>query len=243
MHFWAAQVVDSRSAILRARRKTKSAPKHEIDRIEWFSAAKALRLLTHERDVQMLQKLVQYYEQRQLDTRTLIVVRHAKAIKRSSWKGGKGAEHTRPLSASGKLRAQELVGELSAYGISSLRTSPWRRCVSTFQPYAEITGVNLRRKNGMTERSYANDTKWVSKYFMQMVADLQKNRAVCVHRPTLPGFLVQIKEFSTAEQFAKIRRNDPWLEPGEMLVLHLTKRADVKRRIVQIERVSSDLTS
>lgn len=243
VHFWAAQVLDSKSPALRARKKTKSAPKHEIDRVEWCSAAKALRLLTYQRDVQMLRKLIRRYEQKRLDTRTLIVVRHALARKRSSWKHGKGPEHTRPLTVSGELRAQELVGELSAYGINSLRTSTWLRCVTTLEPYAKLTGVNLRRKNGMTERSYSADTKWISQYFQEMIDGLEKNRAICVHRPTLPGFLTQIKHLSSKRQFAKIPRDDPWLEPGEMLVLHLAKNSEAKHRIVQIERVSDDVAS
>lgn len=243
VHFWAAQVIDPKSPALRARKPIKPASKHEIDRIEWFPVSQALRLLTYQRDAEMLRKLIRRYQQGRLDTQTLIVVRHALAVKRSSWKHGKGPERTRPLTASGELRAQELAGELSAYGINSLRTSTWLRCVSTFEPYAKLTGVNLRRKNEMTERSYTANAKWISQYFQEMLDGLEKNRAICVHRPTLPGFLVRIKKLSGKRQFAKISKNDPWLEPGEMLVLHLAKHSQAKHRIAQIELVSSKITS
>ncbi|MFC5384203.1 NUDIX hydrolase [Arcanobacterium hippocoleae] len=243
VHFWAARVVDAKSPVLRARKKVKPAPKHEIDQIMWIPAEIALGKLTYERDVRMLRKLLKFQKADALDTQTLIVLRHAKAIKRDSWKKGKGPEHTRPLARSGEARAQMLVSELSAYGIDSLRTSPWRRCVSTLEPYAKLTGVNLRRKNGMTERSYVHDANWLSNYFREMIGGLQKNRAICIHRPTIPGYLQQIKSAAAKKQFVKIPQQDPWLEPGQMIVLHLTKKLAPKHRIVQIEIVNSDFRS
>jgi 8-oxo-dGTP diphosphatase len=63
----------------------------------------------------------------------LLVVRHADAGDKSTWKG---PDHLRPLSPSGHLQAEGLVLRLEDYPVERILCSPTLRCHQTVQPLA-----------------------------------------------------------------------------------------------------------
>ena len=63
----------------------------------------------------------------------LLVVRHAEAGDKSTWKG---PDALRPLSPSGHLQAEGLVVRLEDYPIERILCSPTLRCHQTVQPLA-----------------------------------------------------------------------------------------------------------
>jgi phosphohistidine phosphatase SixA len=63
----------------------------------------------------------------------LLVVRHADAGDRSTWKG---PDRLRPLSPSGHLQAEGLVVRLEDYPVERILCSPTLRCQQTVQPLA-----------------------------------------------------------------------------------------------------------
>jgi 8-oxo-dGTP diphosphatase len=63
----------------------------------------------------------------------LLVVRHADAGDKSTWKG---PDHLRPLSPSGQLQAEGLVVRLEDYPVERILCSPTLRCHQTVQPLA-----------------------------------------------------------------------------------------------------------
>ena len=63
----------------------------------------------------------------------LLVVRHADAGDRSTWKG---PDQLRPLSPSGHLQAEGLVVRLEDYPVERILCSPTLRCQQTVQPLA-----------------------------------------------------------------------------------------------------------
>ena len=89
----------------------------EVDALGWFSAGTAAERLTYLDDIDLLEQ----YRQRRKTTSTLVVVRHAKAIKRGTWDG---RDCERPLSEAGTVQARDLVPLLHAYGIARVLTSP-----------------------------------------------------------------------------------------------------------------------
>ncbi len=72
---------------------------------------------------------------------TLLIVRHAEADPRSSWKG---PDALRPLSAKGRRQASGLVQVLGdQFAVGRLVSSPSLRCIETLSPLASTLCVTL----------------------------------------------------------------------------------------------------
>jgi phosphohistidine phosphatase SixA len=69
---------------------------------------------------------------------TIILLRHAQAGSRSSWRGD---DLLRPLTKDGRRQAADLVEVLSAIPIESIRSSPYLRCMETVAPIAARLGL------------------------------------------------------------------------------------------------------
>ena len=64
---------------------------------------------------------------------TLYVLRHARAGRRSAWKG---ADEERPLSRVGRRQAVGIVDLLRGLDIAEIVTSPYLRCRESVEPLA-----------------------------------------------------------------------------------------------------------
>ena len=164
-------------------------------------------------------------------------MRHGRAQKRSGWKKGKGAEHDRPLTPYGGTQAERLVPILSAYGVEDVMTSPWERCAATVRPYLEATGIGAEMRPELTEHAHEKNPKPVRKLISTCVRTNDVPVAVCTHRPTLPTVVDAIGEHTPNRIFAKLPGSDPWLKPGEILVVHVAPRRRRTCVVVAFERV------
>lgn len=80
---------------------------------------------------------------------TLLLVRHAEADPRSSWKGPDGL---RPLSAKGRRQASGLVQVLGdQFVLGRLVSSPSLRCIETLSPMAATLGMTLEVSASLAE--------------------------------------------------------------------------------------------
>ena len=79
------------------------AERDEIDRWGWFDAHQAAHKLTRRADRVPLDALVEAFAKGRLDTRALVVLRHARARKRSGWDG---PDADRPLTSAGAPTAE-----------------------------------------------------------------------------------------------------------------------------------------
>lgn len=229
--YWLARPQLSDSA-LSARAPVKLAPTSEIDRVRWVKPAKALRLLTRRGDRRLMNEALARLAERQLDTRTLVILRHAKAVKRSEWQQG---EKTRPLARNGVHQVGQLTGILSAYGVCSLASSPWRRCLATVGPYASLTGAAMSVQAELTETAAREDPDRFRSVIATLLHQTTQPAAVCVHRPTLPPLIGQVALLTPNSLTRSLPQTDPYLRPGEALVIHLSDRADGSPRVVAVE--------
>ena len=136
--YWAAQVLPEAGPGEGLRAAVKPASKHEIDKVRWWKAEKAARKLTHADDKRLLARLVDWYESGQLQVRSLVLVRHAKAVSRATWGYGINSEITRPLvMGRGQAQARDVAALLSAYGVGELVSSQIGRasCRERVSPY------------------------------------------------------------------------------------------------------------
>jgi 8-oxo-dGTP diphosphatase len=78
----------------------------------------------------------------------LLVVRHARAGRRSHWNG---PDVERPLSGRGRKQAEALARQLSPYGPKRILTSPYVRCVQTVEPLARDAGLGVEMSDALAE--------------------------------------------------------------------------------------------
>lgn len=270
--YWAAQVLPEAGPGEGLRAAVKPASKREIDKVRWWKVEKAARKLTHADDKRLLARLVDWYESGQLQVRSLVLVRHAKAVSRATWGYGINSELTRPLvMGRGQAQARDVAALLSAYGVGELVSSPWRRCVDTLAPYAHGCGLDLRSDEAFTEVSALTAPELMQASFRDLLergpalagqpepgaagpqgrepglalvgqagpgaagqsepggtpqgpSEPSYPLALCVHRPCLPLLFETLREYMGPELATKLPDSDPWLRPGQAVVVHLRRR-------------------
>jgi 8-oxo-dGTP pyrophosphatase MutT (NUDIX family) len=224
VHYWAAKVSDKSLA------ESTFKPDEEVERIEWKTPKEIDDLLSYEQDKEFLVKLVDLHSKGLLQTKPFILLRHAKATPRGQWP--KDEAH-RPLLPLGEEQAKAIVPILAAYGIKKVVSSPWARCANTVMPYVRKKGLKLIERGQLTEFGNANGPQRTAKTVEKLLAT-GSAAVLCSHRPALPTILDTISKNATPAQEILIHEARA-LEPGQMLVVHLTKGEGSKRRIVGLE--------
>lgn len=187
-------------------------PNAEIDEVAWVPVDKAMRLLTYRRD----RATLALAEERRKRTDTLVVVRHAQSRSRQRWQGD---DRLRPLVEEGRRRARALVPVLAAYGARRVVTSSSTRCVDTVAPFCEAEGVVAELADVLSEEDATDHGVHALVEGLLATAPSAGATVVCSHRPVLP------------EVFEALDLDDPKLEKGELLVVHLRRG-----RVVAAER-------
>jgi 8-oxo-dGTP pyrophosphatase MutT (NUDIX family) len=231
--YWAATPAAAGSPPLAARAPVAPADRREIDEVRWVDVRDARRLLTHRHDHEPLGALVDHWDDEVLRTWTVVVVRHARARKRSAWKGG---ELTRPLTGVGEAQALALVPLLSAYGTARVVTSPWERCLRTVVPYAGAAGLEPETQPALTEDAHADRPKRVRQIVERELAERAEPVALCTHRPVLPTVMGVVAQRAPYRIMAQVPESDPWLKTAEVLVVHVARRPGRAARVVALEK-------
>ena len=237
VNYWAARVVEGDSLCLQARKKVKPAPKREIDGVQWVRVKEARKLLTYSHDRDLLGELVDQWEDGKLDTWTLVLVRHSRAMKRSVWNKGKDDdEDTRPLTKDqGVVRAKALVPVLASYGVERVISSPWKRCYDTVAPYAKALKKDIVTDPSLTEDAHNAAPEEVRKRVDREMRRREVPTAICTHRPVLPTIMEVVAEYAPGKLLSTVPSQNPWLKTGEIMVIHLARRPSGKIRAVAIE--------
>ncbi|EIC92383.1 hypothetical protein IMCC13023_01240 [Candidatus Aquiluna sp. IMCC13023] len=224
VHYWVSKVKDSAIA------KSKFTPNDEIKKVEWFTAKKAMKQLTYDHDRELLAKTLEFYDQGELETRGLVILRHTSATPRASWAG---EEAKRPLLPEGRQQAKRLVGLLDAYGPKRLVTSPWTRCQQTVAPYSKKTKRTLIERSQLTELANERGPR-KTKNVIEDTFGQTKNALICSHRPALPTILETFSKYASKEITPALTA-EKTLAPGEFFVLRVT--TGPKPKIIAYERV------
>jgi len=137
--FWAARAGEGRFT-----------PGDETDELRWLSPGDAAELVSYPSDREVLDA----FATRPAGLRTLLLVRHALAGKRSEWAGPDGE---RPLVDDGRVQAQRLAQLLARFGVGALYAVPKTRCRQTLAPYAEATGLRVEEVPELGDGAVARD--------------------------------------------------------------------------------------
>ena len=178
----------------------------EIDRVEWVHMARIGDFALRSTDVEILTK----FQSIELDTSTLILLRHAKAISREEWSSDDG---DRPLASLGLQQARRLIANLVPFEIKEIHTSSAVRCYETVNPVARALELNYIFSDQLSEYEFSKDKDVAYLY----IKDLLKNdfaTLICSHNPILPNVVARLFEKSGFD--LPITK----LEPGDAWILH-----------------------
>jgi len=206
------------------------APDEEVDKISWVSTKDASKKLTYKEDIEFLDKANALPQ-----STPLIVLRHAKAMKRSDYVGAKDA--LRPLSGKGRRQSKVIIDALDAYGIENLVSSPYVRSLQTLHRYAKYLDTKIEVSDPLSESGNEVDPEATA----QVVRELLHNpepTVLCSHRPVMTTIMSE----EIAGQFglsASDMEIPPWeakLSPAAFIVLHRQFHPDGSVTLVNIEQ-------
>ncbi len=259
-HYWAARVVEPTHPAVLARGAVPLCDPREVDDARWLRAGVAREMLTRHADRAPLDALVDQWEDGVLDTRAFVVLRHARARKRSAWAGG---ETDRPLTATGLLDAAGLVSTLAAFGVADVFSSPWERCTATVAPYTDAAQLDVVAVPEITEAANAKRPSGAARTVDRLLAAYRHRRGgrggeggegggaaergggrervadgavLCTHRPVLPTVLETLAARAPRRVSALFPTANPYLRTGEMLVAHVLPRHRRGVRVHAVER-------
>jgi 8-oxo-dGTP pyrophosphatase MutT (NUDIX family)/phosphohistidine phosphatase SixA len=122
----------------------------EVDELRWLRASAAADLLSYDTDRALLARFTALPP----NTRTVLVVRHAKAGNRAGWAG---PDEARPLSPAGQEQALALRAMLPLFGPDRVHAAARTRCVDTVIGVADDLGVPVAIEPRLTEEFYSRD--------------------------------------------------------------------------------------
>ena len=197
VRYWSAQAVGEPVGTI---------DKNEIDEILWLEVKEARKKLTLDDD----KAIVDFFVEFGVQTTPLVLLRHAKALKRDEWDG---EDSDRPLDNLGQLQAKRLLPQFYPYSISEIHSSDAYRCMQTVEDLTRALELNTIIGLDLSEDMYLKDKEAALDYVSTLMQ--QGNRAViCSHNPILPKVL---KKLVGKKYFKEL---DSKLEPAEAWVIH-----------------------
>lgn len=178
-------------------------PNVEVDKIEWVSIKEARHFLSYDDDREILDEF--FNSERY--TSTLILLRHAKAVKRADWND---YDLDRPLSEEGVEQSKRLVRQLEPYGIQGIFSSDASRCFSTVEPLSLSLDVKVTVTAELNEESYEKDLKTPLNYVRHLMR-YPGNQLIASHNPIIPHILTKI---------ARVEYSADDFDPADAWVVH-----------------------
>jgi len=188
----------------------------EVDEVRWMTILEAQNFLSRELD----KKIIKDFLAIDLDTKPLILLRHAKAIERSDWAG---EDTDRPLSSYGERQSRRLLSSLQPYAIEEMHSSSAVRCYETITPMARSMNIDFFFTDSLSEEVFNRDHERPIKYIHRLLVN-DYPVLVCSHNPILPEVIS-----SFVNKFG-VDVSDIKLEPGDAWVAH-----HVDREVVSVE--------
>ncbi len=214
VHYWAAHATES------AVRASGFVPNQEIAAIEWVPLRRVRKYLSYERDVEIVDQWAALYDEGVTTTFALIVLRHAKAVSRSSWHG---EDALRPLTKLGVRQAASNVPTIAAWRPKRILTSTAVRCVATVAPLAAAYGIAPTRTDRLSQEVWESGTATTGiRELVGKRVRARKTAVLCSHGPVIPDVLREIA-LATGTTMGAYIRDAAGLEVGEYSVVHMSK--------------------
>lgn len=166
------------------------APNDEVDEVRWLDAPAAAGIASYDAD----RELIGTFADLPPITATVVLVRHARAGKRSEWPG---SDASRPLSRRGESQARHLALLLEPLQPHTILSAPPLRCIDTVAPLAAHMGLPTIDAPWAGDELYAEQPE-VSVTELMAIAersatdDLGGCAVVCSQGETIPGLLADL---------------------------------------------------
>jgi len=179
--------------------------------------SKAKVALSYEHDSALLDEFERLHGAAEGSTFGIIVLRHAKALARSEWKG---ADTARPLASRGTRQAERIVPTLRAWAPRRIVSSPAVRCASTVGPLARAARRKVHYEPGISQDAWDDGMADVPRIIAKRV-ESAKTAIVCSHRPVLPDILREVS-YAVGTPMGDRIRDAASLEPAAFSIVHLS---------------------
>jgi len=145
---------------------------------------------------------------------TVYLLRHARAGRRSAWKGD---DDLRPLTKVGRRQAAGIVDEVATARVTRIVSSPYVRCRQSVEPIAQRLRLPVDLADGLAEGADLHEVLRV----LEKVSDT--TAVLCTHGDVIELLLDHLRREGV--DVGK-RRGRPRMEKGSVWVLQ-TKRGRV----------------
>jgi 8-oxo-dGTP diphosphatase len=160
----------------------------EVDDLRWLRPSAAADVLSYDTDRAVLSRFAAL----PADLHTVLLVRHAKAGKRSHWPG---PDEQRPLSPAGREQAEALRVLLPLFGPTRVHAAERVRCVDTVAGVADDLGVPVAIEPLLTEESYKKEPAATVRRFTA-VARGDGTPVICSQGGVIPHVIEALAERS-----------------------------------------------
>ncbi|HEX4727309.1 MAG TPA: bifunctional NUDIX hydrolase/histidine phosphatase family protein, partial [Jatrophihabitans sp.] len=160
-------------------------PTDEVDELRWLTIAEATQRLTYPIDRYVLAEFARV----PVDTRTVLLVRHAKAGKRSEYRG---EDRSRPLDKIGRRHARDAAEVLAAFAPCRVLSADLLRCQQTVQPLADRLGLPVQAVAEFSDEFYQRDPAG-SRSALHRWAEQPGATAICGQGEVIPGLLADLE--------------------------------------------------
>ena len=227
MRYWSAQVTGGAGHLL-----------NEIDDVAWLDVPSAHSRLDYARDRDQLLALVRLQQTDRLDTWPLVLVRHAHAVPRGSWKRD---DPLRPLDTDGQAAGADAARRARGLRRHARRQLAVRAVPGHRRAVCRVRRLRLRTHAGLSEEGFEADPAKAPRHLARLL-DRGEPALLCTHGPVLPTLLDDLERrldldaagsVQVVEEFAEAR--DDKLHKGEALVCHVVGRG-ADARVVAVER-------
>ncbi|MGX7679466.1 NUDIX hydrolase [Jatrophihabitans sp. DSM 45814] len=174
-------------------------PSREVDEISWLTIAEANRRLTYPIDRGVLADFARI----PAETTTVLLVRHARAGKRSQFSGD---DRLRPLEKIGRRQARDAVPFLTAFAPANILSADRVRCEQTVQPLSEHLGLRIATAPEFSDEAYAADPDRALKTVRQLAGERTAS-VICSQGHAILALLGDL-EIANAQQTS--RKGSVW---------------------------------
>jgi 8-oxo-(d)GTP phosphatase len=122
-------------------------PNDEVDAAEWLSLDRANERMSYDLDRSVLRD----FAGSPVADSVVLLVRHAKAGKRSEWRGD---DRLRPLDATGERQAAMLATSLSLFAPTTICSADLTRCTQTVEPLARALDLMVHIEPAFGDELY-----------------------------------------------------------------------------------------
>jgi 8-oxo-dGTP diphosphatase len=156
-------------------------PTAEVDEVEWLRPKAAREVLTYDFDRRVLADFTSV----PLPDSMVLLVRHARAGKRSEWRG---PDRKRPLDVVGEAQAARLTKLLALFRPDRVVSADLVRCVETVRPLADHLDLTLRVDPVFGDEEFER-APTATEDAVLALAKPGKVTVVCSQGMTIPGLV------------------------------------------------------